>query len=59
MLIPILADVPRPRTITLHHACLRPYTVLPFWSRIGSFSLIRAFLFDDDEFDAFATILKT
>ena len=55
----LLADAPRLRTITLRHVCLRPYAVLPFWSKIRSFSLVRAFLFDDDEFDAFATILET
>jgi hypothetical protein len=54
----LLADAPRLRTITLRHVCLRPYAVLPFWSKIRSFSLVRAFLFDDDEFDAFATILE-
>lgn len=55
----LLADAPRLRTITLRHVCLRPFAVLPFWSNIRSFSLVRAFLFDDDEFDAFATILNT
>jgi len=55
----LLADVPRLRTITLRHVCLLPYAVLPFWSKIRSFSFVRAFLFDDDEFDAFATILET
>ena len=55
----LLVDAPRLRTITLRHVCLRPFAALPFWSKIRSFSLVRAFLFDDDEFDAFATILET
>jgi hypothetical protein len=55
----LLADAPQLRTITLRHVCLRPYAVLPFWSKIRSFSLVKAFLFDEEEFDAFATILET
>jgi len=55
----LLADAPRLRAITLQCVCLRPYAVLPFWSKIRSFSLVRAFLFDDHKFDAFATILET
>ena len=55
----LLADVPRLRAITLRHVCPLPYAGLPFWSKIRSFSLVRALLFNDDEFDAFATILES
>lgn len=54
----LLVDAPRLRTVVLQHVSLKPYAVLPFWSKIRSFSLVRAFLFDADEFDAFATILE-
>ena len=54
----LLVDVPRLKTVTLRHVNLRPYVVLPFWSKLRSFSLVRAFLLDADEFDAFATILE-
>ena len=54
----LLVDAPRLRTVALRHVSLRPYADLPFWSKIRSFSLVRAFLFDADEFDAFSTILE-
>jgi len=55
----LLVDAPRLRTITLRHVCLRPWAVLPFWSKIRSFSFVRNTSFDNDEFDAFSTILET
>jgi len=55
----LLVDAPRLRTITLRHVCLRPWAVLPFWSKIRSFSFARITSFDNDEFDAFSTILET
>ena len=55
----LLADAPRLKTITLRHVSPLSYAGLPFWSKIRSFSLVRALLFNDDEFDAFATILES
>ena len=54
----LLVDAPRLTTVALRHVSLRPYAVLPFWSQIRSLSLVKAFLFDNDEFDAFATVLE-
>jgi len=59
VLLHLLVDAPRLKTIALFYVPLRPWAVLPFWSKIRSFSLVRITSFDNDEFDAFTTILES
>jgi len=55
----LLVDAPLLRTIALRHVCPQPWAVLPFWSRIRSFTFVRSTSFNNNEFDAFSTILET